>query len=99
MLNGFLNPSLGRFWKGLPNTNDLIHIGNNGIKRFVLNMKNNIMHKTSSHSRTQPYTPELASHPSPLPLHHGSIGRSLTHRLLAVHHHPNPNHPASPLSL
>ena len=43
-LNGFINPSLGRFKKGLPNTNDLIHLGNNGIKRFVLNIKNNIMH-------------------------------------------------------
>ena len=44
-LNGFLNPSLGRFRKGLPNTNDLINLGNNGIKRFVLNIKNKIMHK------------------------------------------------------
>ena len=42
---GFLNPSLGRYKKGLPNTNDLIHLGNNVIKRFKLNINNKIMHK------------------------------------------------------
>ena len=63
--NGFLNPSLGRFKKGLPNTNDLIHLGNNGIKRFVLNIKNKIMHKTSSQARTQPSF--TRANQSPLP--------------------------------
>ena len=43
-VNGFLDPNLGRFKRGLPNINDQIHLGINGIKRFVLNIKNKIMH-------------------------------------------------------
>ena len=63
--NGFLNPILGRFKKGLPNTNDLIHLGKNGIKCFVLNIKNKIMHKTSSKARTQPSFTRASQSPLP----------------------------------
>ena len=36
---GFLNPVLGRHKRGLPNPDDHVHLGPNGIKRFVLNIK------------------------------------------------------------
>ena len=59
---GFLNPSLGRYKKGLPNTNDLIHLGNNGIKRFKLNINNKIMHKTSKKHQNFNETQNFNSH-------------------------------------
>ena len=42
---GFLNPILGRYKRGLPNPNDHIHLGPNGIKRFVNNIKSMILRK------------------------------------------------------
>ncbi len=42
---GFLNPILGRFRRGRPNPDDHVHLGAEGIKRFVLNIKNKIMYR------------------------------------------------------
>ena len=63
--SGFLNPSFGRFKRGLPNSNDLIHLGNSGIKRFVLNIKSKIMYKKSPNGRTQPSLNRASQLPLP----------------------------------
>ena len=44
---GFLNPVLGRYKRGLPNPNDHIHLGPNGIKRFVKSIKSMVLHRKS----------------------------------------------------
>ena len=66
---GFLDPLLGRFKRGIPNPDDLIRLGPSGLKRFVRNFKDSILHKKSPsvnrrhntslpHSRTTE-TPDL----------------------------------------
>ena len=45
---GFLDPLLGRFKRGIPNPDDLIHLGPSGLKRFVRYFKDSILHKKSS---------------------------------------------------
>ena len=57
---GFLDPLLGRFKRSIPNTDDLIHLGPSGLKRFVRNFKDLILHKKSSSSNRR--------HNSSLPL-------------------------------
>ena len=60
---GFLNPVLGRHKRGLPNPDDHVHLGPNGIKRFVLNIKNTILRKKS-----QPVRGNVGrNQPSPTP--------------------------------
>ena len=91
-----INPSLGRFRKGLPNTNDLIHLRNNGIKRFVLNLKNNIMHKTSSQARTQPSYTGASQPPFPTstaPWQHWSIPNPQTASCLSPPQSQLPSQP------
>ena len=68
--NGFLNPVLGRYKRGLPNKEDPIHLGINGLKRFVNNIKTRILHKKSSVGLTQPVAapnPRRTQQPSQLP--------------------------------
>ena len=56
--NGFLNPLLGRYRNGTPNPDDLVHLGNRGIRYFVRNFKNKILHRRSSPTgRAQPPNP------------------------------------------
>ena len=57
---GFLDPLLGRFKRGIPNTDDLIHLGPSGLNRFVRNFEVSILHKKSSSSNRR--------HNSSLPL-------------------------------
>ena len=55
---GFLDPLLGRFKRGIPNTDDLIHLGPSGLNRFVRNFEVSILHKKSSSligGMTHPY--------------------------------------------
>ena len=69
---GFLNPVLGRYKRGLPNPNDHVHLGPNGIKRFVKSIKSMILHRKSlpvegNVERTQPSSPHprAAQHSPP----------------------------------
>ena len=66
---GFLDPLLGRLKRGIPNPDDLIHLGPSGLKRIIRNFKDSILHKKSPfvnrryntslpHSRTTE-TPDL----------------------------------------
>ena len=79
---GFLNPVLGRHKKGLPNPNDHIHLGPNGIKRFVKSIKSMIVHRRSlpvhgNVERTQPsHSHATAAQHPPSPLW-ASAGSSL----------------------
>ena len=72
---GFLNPILGRYKRGIPNPNDHVHLGPNGIKRFVNSVKSMILHKRSplamegNNVRIQPTSFEpRATQPSSHPL-------------------------------
>ena len=92
-VNGFLDPNLGRFKRGLPNINDQIHLGINGIKRFVLNIKNKIMHKKSLNGTTQPSHSRASHFPLPTstaPWQQWSSGRTPT---------ASPTHPSGNPSL
>ena len=92
-VNGFLDPNLGRFKRGLPNINDQIHLGINGIKRFVLNIKNKIMHKKSLNGTTQPSHSRASQFPLPTstaPWQQWSSGRTPT---------ASPTHPSGNPSL
>ena len=62
---GFLDPLLGRFKRGIPNPDDLIHLGPSGLKRFVRNFKDSILHKKSPsvhvnrrHNTLEPLRPQ-----------------------------------------
>ena len=53
--NGFLNPLLGRYRNGIPNSDDQIHLGASGLRSFVQNIKSKILYRKSSPTRrTQP---------------------------------------------
>ena len=74
--NGFLNPVLGRYKRGLPSLDDHIHLGINGLKRFVNNIKSRILYKKSSVGLTQPVAAppqEEPSHPFLPSLHLGLV--------------------------
>ena len=78
---GFLNPTLGRYKRGLPNSNDFIHLGNNGIKRFVLNIKSKVLNRKSLNGKTQPShsrTSQLPPPTSTVPWQRWSSGYPLT---------------------
>ena len=90
--NGFLDPNLGRFKRGVPNVNDQIHLGSNGIKRFVLNIKNKIMHKKSPNGKTQPSHPRASQLPLPTstaPWQRWTSGHSPTASLAHPSSHPS----------
>ena len=96
-VNGFLDPNLGRFKRGLPNINDQIHLGINGIKRFVLNIKNKIMHKKSLNGTTQPSHSRASQFPLPTstaPWQQWSSGRTPT--ASPTHPSGNPSLPSNP---
>ena len=100
---GFLNPVLGRYKRGIPNPNDHVHVGPNGIKRFVKNIKSMVLHKKPplferSAERTQPapFYPratQQSPHP-PRPYVRDSTGGSNQHFCPPLY----PPYPPLPLS-
>ena len=49
--SGILPPDYGRYSGGMPNPNDIVHLGRKGIRLFCRNIKRSIMHKGGSQAR------------------------------------------------
>ena len=82
---GFLGPILGRFKRGIPNPDDLIHLGPSGLKRFVRNFKDSILHKKSPSVNRRPNTSLPHSRTTDTPdLPHRLVGDLPLESLLAL---------------